>query len=216
MYGCLQWFYEAERTRFRAADDNVVSNPSINGDYTMLSIGRLKVRLSVSSGQRIAYQKAVTSTCVFCCLVPTEFRGKSPNGKQHMKGMLAGPPTELHKQLIWLQEELGSVEARMLDKTKINITELVANSDREFTGENKRIAELDERIEQLEALAIAGMVFGIAGASIAMYSIFRSMAKGVVSQTLTNISSGGLRRKSMDSEAGKPLSNDQERSSLMV
>lgn len=68
-----------------------------------------------------------------------------------------------------------------------------------------------------QALAIAGMVFGIAGASIAMFSIFRSMAKGVVSQTLTSISSGGgLRRKSTDSEAVKPLSNDQDRGSLMV
>ncbi|KAF5842494.1 hypothetical protein DUNSADRAFT_6738 [Dunaliella salina] len=151
-----KWFYEKERTRFRAADDNVVSNPSINGDYTMLSIGRL--------------------------------RG-----------------------------EISSIEARMLDKTKVNITDLVANSEREFSGENKRIAEQDERIEQLEALAIAGMVFGIAGASIAMFSIFRSMAKGVVSQTLTSISSvGGLRRKSTDSEAVKPLSNDQDRGSLMV
>jgi len=150
-----KWFYEADRTPFRGADDNVISNPSVNGDYTTLSLSRLK-------------------------------------------------------------EEVGSIEARMLDTTKVNITELIANSDRGSTGESER-AELNERIEELEALAIAGMIFGIAGASIAMYSIFRSMAKGVVSQNLTSSSSGGLRRsKSTDCEVAKRLSNDHERSSLMV
>eukprot|EP00983_Pelagomonas_calceolata_P068117 1149766-Pelagomonas_calceolata.AAC.13 len=37
----------------------------------------------------------------------------------------------------------------MLDTTKVNITELIANSDRGSTGESER-AELNERIEELE------------------------------------------------------------------
>jgi hypothetical protein len=39
----MQWFYEGSRTRFRGADDYVLSNPAINSDYNMLSISRFKV-----------------------------------------------------------------------------------------------------------------------------------------------------------------------------
>jgi ABC-type uncharacterized transport system permease subunit len=38
-----------------------------------------------------------------------------------------------------------------------------------FQGDAQKIADMNDRIEQLESLAIAGMVFGIAGAAMVRF-----------------------------------------------
>jgi len=49
------------------------------------------------------------------------------------------------------------------------VSELLNSTNAGFQGDAQKIADMNDRIEQLESLAIAGMVFGIAGAAMVRF-----------------------------------------------
>uniref|UniRef100_A0A7S3VTW4 PBP domain-containing protein n=1 Tax=Dunaliella tertiolecta TaxID=3047 RepID=A0A7S3VTW4_DUNTE len=129
-------------------------------------------------------------------------------------------------QMTRMKEGLGNVErwirnieARDLPSS-LNATIIQFNSDLEHVRKT-----LDDRVKEYQALSIAGIAFGIAGSVIAIFTVFRSIAKdmeggsgGLMSTgmlgSIPGISTGGdLRRKPSALEDGlMPLNSGRAQS----